>query len=63
MLSQCIISGGMKMYTTYESPFAGRIFTEHQMQNIYQLMIDKSEYPTYEGWIYDMTKSGVYEEI
>lgn len=51
------------MYTTYESPFAGRIFTEHQMQNIYQLMIDKTEYPTYEGWIYDMTKSGVYEEI
>ena len=63
MLSQCSISGGMKMYTTYESPFAGRTFTEHQMQNIYQLMIDKTEYPTYEGWIYDMTKSGVYEEI
>lgn len=41
------------MYTTYESPFAGRTFTEHQMQNIYQLMIDKNEYPTYEGWIYE----------
>ena len=36
------------MYTTYESPFAGRTFTE---------------YPTYEGWIYHMTRSGVYEEI
>lgn len=36
------------MYITYEEPFAGRSFSEHQMQNIYALMISKSEYPTYE---------------
>ena len=50
------------MYITYEEPFTGRSFSEHQMQNIYCLMIDKEEYPTYEGWIYDMLRSCVYEK-
>ena len=50
------------MYITYEEPFTGRSFSEHQMQNTYCLMIDKEEYPTYEGWIYDMLRSGVYEK-
>ena len=53
----------MKEYFTYEEPFAGRSFTERQMNNIYQIMIDKSEYPTYEGWIWDMLRSGVYGKI
>ena len=47
---------GNIMYFTYEEPFTGRSFTEHQMNNIYQIMIDKSEYPTYEGWVWDMEK-------
>ena len=51
------------MYITYEEPFTGRSFSEHQMQNIYCLMIDKKEYPTYKGWIYDMLRSGVYEKL
>ena len=51
------------MFTTYEEPFAGRSFTEHQMHNIYVLMISKSEYPTYECWIWDMLRSGVYTKM
>ena len=54
---------GNIMYFTYEEPFEGRSFTERQMNNIYQIMIDKSEYPTYEGWIWDMLRSGVYGKI
>lgn len=52
----------MFMYITYEQPFAGKSFTEHQMHNIYHLMIDKTEYPTFDGWIWDMLRSGVYEK-
>ena len=52
----------MFMYITYEQPFVGRSFTEHQMRNIYHLMIDKAEYPTFDGWIWDMLRSGVYKK-
>ena len=51
------------MYITYEQLFAGRSFTEHQMHNIYYLMIDKTEYPTVDGWIWDMLRSGVYKKM
>ena len=51
------------MYITYEEPFTGRSFTEHQMYNIYVLMISKSEYSTYEGWVWDMLRSGVYTKM
>ena len=51
------------MYATYEQPFTGRIFTERQMRSIYQSMVDKTEYPDFEGWIFDMLKSGVYEKM
>ena len=52
----------MFMYITYEQPFVGKSFTEHQIHNIYHLMIDKTEYPTFDGWIWDMLRSGVYEK-
>ena len=55
--------GNTFMYITYEQPFAGRSFTEHQMHNIYYLMIDKTEYPTFDGWIWDMLRSGVYKKM
>ena len=54
---------GVFMYATYEQPFTGRIFTERQMRSIYQSMVDKTEYPDFEGWIFDMLKSGVYEKM
>ena len=51
------------MYITYEQPFAGRSFTEHQMRSIYQSMVNKTEYPDFEGWMLDMLRSGVYEKM
>ena len=53
----------MKKYTTYEEPYAGHTFTESQMQNIYNSDVNKSEYPKFTDWLYDMLKSGVFELI
>ena len=52
-----------KLYTTYEEPLFGRVFTEKQMQEVYRDLADKSEYPDFECWFADMLKSGVFEEI
>lgn len=53
----------MKHYTTYEDPLAGRTFTEKQMHEVYEDMVDKNEYPDFDGWLADMVKSGVFEEV
>lgn len=52
-----------KLYTTYEEPLFGRVFTEKQMQEVYRDLADKSEYPDFECWFADMLKSGVFEEV
>lgn len=53
----------MKKYTTYELPFVGRTFTEKQMHEVYRDLADKAEYPTFDIWLTDMVKSGVFEII
>ena len=53
----------MKLYTTYEEPLNGRVFTEKQMKEVYRDLVDKSEYLDFECWLLDMLKSGVFEEI
>ena len=50
-------------YTSYEEPLQGRMFTENQMHEVYRDMADKREYPTFDIWLSDMIKSGVFEEV
>ena len=53
----------MKLYTTYEEPLNGRVFAEKQMKEVYRDLADKNEYPNFEDWLFDMLRSGVFEEI
>ena len=53
----------MKRYITYEEPYAGQIFDESDMERIYATDVDKKEYPYFDGWLWDMLRSGVFEEI
>lgn len=48
-------------YITYEQPYENQTFTESEMHNLYNTEVDKSEYATYEDWLTDMLKSGVFE--
>lgn len=53
----------MKLYITYEEPFANCKFNSNQIKEVYRDMADKAEYPSFECWISDMLKSGVFEEV
>jgi hypothetical protein len=53
----------MKKYITYEEPLQGRIFTEKQMYEVYRDMADKAEYPSFDIWLADMLKSGIFTEL
>ena len=53
----------MKRYITYEEPYAGQVFDEFGMKRIYVTDIDKKEYPHFDGWLWDMLRSGVFEEV
>ena len=53
----------MKRYITYEEPYAGQIFDEAGMERIYATDVDKKEYPYFDGWLWDMLRSSVFEEI
>lgn len=53
----------MVRYYTSEAPFAGRWFTGYQMHEIYGDMADKREYPSYDVWLDDMLRSGVFIEM
>lgn len=53
----------MKKYITYEQPFVGRTFTEKQMHEVYRDLADKEEYASFDIWLHDMLKSGVFEII
>ena len=52
----------MKIYTTYEEPLKGQLFTEKQLRKVYKDMADKTEYPSFDIWFHDMLKSGVFEQ-
>ena len=51
----------MEKYITYEEPHAGGIFTLDEMQSIYNKEVDHSEYATFQDWLHDMVRSGVFE--
>ena len=53
----------MKRYITYEEPYAGQVFDEFGMKRIYVTDVDKKEYPHFDGWLWDMLRSGVFEEV
>ena len=53
----------MKRYITYEEPYAGQIFDESGMKRIYVTDVDKEEYAFFDFWLWDMLRSGVFEEI
>ena len=48
----------MKLYITYEEPFANRKFNSNQIKEVYRDMADKAEYPSF-----DMLKSGIFTEF
>lgn len=57
----------MKKYRTYEGTNQKETSfpdtrTEKEWFGYYQKEISKIEYPTFEGWIWDMLRSGVFEE-
>lgn len=53
----------MKMYISYEQPFNGRSFTSSQMKEVYRDTVNKDDFQTFDIWIYDMIKSGVFHVI
>lgn len=53
----------MKRYKTYEEPFQNRTFTHSQMQEVYRDLADKEEYQSFDIWMNDMLRSGVFEEV
>ena len=53
----------MKRYITYEEPYAGQIFDESDMENIYATSVAVEEYDSFDGWLWNMLRSGVFEEI
>lgn len=50
------------LYRTYEEPLENRVFTESQMKEVYRDMADKTEYQSFDIWLDDMIKSGVFEK-
>lgn len=53
----------MKRYITYEEPYAGQIFDEFGMERIYTTDVNKEEYAFFDFWLWNMLRSGVFEEI
>ena len=51
----------MEKYITYDEPHAGEIFTLEEMQSTYIKEVDHSEYDTFQDWLRDMARSGVFE--
>lgn len=49
----------MNKYVCYESDFE-RSYTNSEMNNLYNLIIHKAEYPYFEDWLCDMLKSGIF---
>ena len=51
------------LYITYEQPLSGQVFTHKQIHEVYRDMADRIEYPSFDAWMADMLKSGVFETI
>lgn len=51
----------MKKYVCYEPDFTGN-YTITEMINLYNTVVDKTEYATFNIWLADMLKSGVFEQ-
>ena len=49
-------------YACYEQGIFG-IYTEEEMERLYMKAVDKTEYPDYIGWKWDMIRSGDFEKI
>lgn len=45
-------------YLTYENGYEN--YNEKEIKEVYEKEIDKGIYPSYESWIDDMVRSGVY---
>lgn len=53
----------LKIYISYEEPFNGRSFTSSQMKEVYRDTVNKDDFQTFDIWLYDMIKSGVFHVI
>jgi hypothetical protein len=51
-----------KQFVSYENGIQGE-YTLDEMKELYNSEVDKTEYQDFDTWIYDMIKSGVFEEI
>ena len=52
----------MKKYVSYEEGSEGK-FTEQEMEDLYNEVVDKEEYADYEDWKWDVLRSGVFEHV
>lgn len=52
----------MKKYVSYEPDIKGA-YSEEEFLSLYEDMVDKTEYPDFDGWKWDMLRSGVFENI
>lgn len=57
----------MKLYVTYEetplnAPGERLVLDENGMKKLYEEAVDKEEYPFFDFWLWDMLRSGVFEE-
>lgn len=48
-------------YVSYEEDIKG-VYTYSQMRELYKEEVNKEKYATFEDWLFDMLKSGVFEE-
>ena len=47
------------MWATYEHGIEER-YTTYEMRLLYELTVDKSEYPDFDGWLWDMERSATF---
>ena len=52
-----------RRFTSYETPYFGRIFTRKQLKIEYKKTADRHEYPTFSCWFYDNLRAGNLVEI
>lgn len=56
-----------KTYITYEEPYANQTFTELEMREIYNKEVNKDTnidgWATFEDWLHDVVKSGIFEVL
>ena len=58
----------MKLYVTYEDTGWNEqgerlVLDENGIKNLYEETVDKEEYDCFSNWLWDMLRSGVFEEI